>query len=313
MVELIGAPFDLCGHTPGSRLGPSALRFANIAETIRVVDPELFDGGDIDVCLTPRKSDQVKFFTPFLKTSKKLQARVKASLESGKLPIMLGGDHGLAMASVSAALQHFGPKVAVLWIDAHADMNTPDTSPSGNVHGMPVAGLMGDRSEGVYESQWNDLLSALGPIKLKPEHTAWFGLRDVDPGERDRVRKLGRSLPITMHDIDRSSVMAQMQRFDEWMQRSDATHLWISFDVDVLDPILAPGTGTAVRGGLTYREGHLVAEILHELMAAKDCPYKLAGVDMVETNPLCDHNNETAKVAVEWLASLFGKTILGVR
>lgn len=312
MVELIGAPFDLCGHTPGSRLGPSALRFANIAETLKAVVPDVVDNGDIDVSILESKQDKVKCFTPLLATTKALQERVMHSLAEGRTPIMLGGDHSLAMGSISAALKHFGPGLAVLWIDAHADMNTPDTSPSGNVHGMPVAALMGETSTGASEEQWGELLELLGPTKLKAEQAAWFGLRDVDPGERARVRKLDKSLPITMHDIDRGSIMGQMHRFDEWMKASGATHLWISFDVDVLDPILAPGTGTAVRGGLTYREGHLVAEILCELMGAPGCSYKLAGIDLVETNPLCDTNNETAKVTVEWLASLFGKTILGV-
>lgn len=306
VVELIGAPFDLCGHTPGSRLGPSALRFAKIDDS----SPGAIDGGDIAVCLTESKDDRLRHFTPFFRTTRTLQARVKESLSAGHTPVVLGGDHSLAMGSVSAALQHFKGKVAVLWIDAHADMNTPDTSPSGNLHGMPLAALMGIESG---EKQWGELLKALGPDRLRPEATAWFGLRDVDPGERARVRERDKSLAITMHDIDRRGVMAAIQRFNEWMPKSGASHLWISFDVDVLDPILAPGTGTAVRGGLSYREGHLVAELLYEALNAPGCPYELAGLDLVETNPLCDHNNETAKVAVEWVASLFGKTILGPR
>jgi len=272
---------------------------------------EVLESGDIAASLEPNLSDMLPNFTPFLKTAGALRAKVAEGLVQGRTPVVLGGDHSLAMASVSAAVQHFGDSLAVLWIDAHADLNTPDCSPSGNLHGMPLAALMGERYSGNGEAQWDRLLDFLGPKRLKPDNTAWFGLRDVDTGERRRLKKFPNSLPITMHDVDRYTVVGELERFQRWIGDRKATHLWISFDVDALDPILTPGTGTAVRGGLTYREGHLVAEILSEQLA-KD-GFQLAGVDLVETNPLCDNNNETAKVAVEWLASLFGKTILGVQ
>jgi arginase len=167
--------------------------------------------------------------------------------------------------------------------------------------------------EGRYDHDWRKLLDALGPGRLQWNRLAWFGLREVDPAERMLIPQHPEALAITMHDIDRHGIIGELERFDTWMRAQGARHLWISFDVDSLDPILAPGTGTAVRGGLTYREAHLTAEVLCEFMGREDCPYDLVGLDLVETNPLFDTNNETAKMAVEWIASLFGKTILGKR
>lgn len=222
---------------------------------------------------------------------------------------MLGGEHTLAAATVAAALKVSQGDLAVLWIDAHADMNTPGSSDTGNIHGMPVAALQGwpSGTEGVQDEEWRTWLDLLGPTRLLPERTAWYGLRDVDPTERPRLT----GLALSMHDVDRHGVDRTMRRFDGWMRNTGATNLWISFDVDSLDPILAPGTGTAVRGGLSYREAHLMAELIREHLDAPGCPYRLMGVDVVETNPLYDTENATAKMAVEWIASLFGKTILG--
>lgn len=206
--------------------------------------------------------------------------------------------------------------MCVLWIDAHADMNTPETSPSGNLHGMPVSALMGRPSGvgGLRDTQWSQLLSEIvSPHKLQPKNAAWFGLRDVDPGEQKAIHEAKGSFISTMYEIDRYGVVECLLRFDAWMRSNGSNALWISFDVDALDPFLAPGTGTAVRGGLTYREMHLLGEMLWELLNAPGCPYRLIGLDLVETNPLSDNNNVTAKTAVEWIASLFGKTILGPR
>jgi arginase len=181
------------------------------------------------------------------------------------------------------------------------------------MHGMPVAALWGLESgvTGIRDHQWRQILEIVGPDRLTQARTAWYGLRDVDPGERPHTAKPAFS--IGMDQIDRTSVVKTVDDFDAWMRKNDSTHLWISFDCDSLDPILAPGTGTAVRGGLTYREAHLVAELMFEKLHASDCPYKLAGVDIMEVNPLRDSTNMTALITVEWVASLFGKTILGKR
>jgi len=251
-------------------------------------------------------------FQPMLQCVGELREKVLESLEGGRVPVVLGGDHSLGMAGVSAALQCFQGDLGLLWIDAHADINTPGSSDSGNVHGMPVAALAGLPSdcEGQVDLEWHELSDVLGrDYRLDLEATIWYGLRDVDPTERSRLA----GCPITMHDIDRHGVQAMVSRIDEWYIQSGVRQIWISFDVDALDPILAPGTGTGVRGGLTYREAHLTAELIREALDARCCPYRLVGVDIVETNPLYDSRNETAKVSVEWLASLFGKTILGTR
>ena len=241
-----------------------------------------------------------------------LRRLVGESFESGAIPIVMGGEHAISMGGVSAALEHH-PNVALLWIDAHADVNTPVSSPSGNLHGMPIAALWGLPSglTGSKDEEWMQLVESVGPSRLVPNRTAWYGLREVDPGERPKVSPP--TFAAAMDEIDRHGVETSVNRFDKWMRSHRADSLWISFDCDALDPLLAPGTGTTVRGGLTYREAHLLAELLRELLDRPDCPYKLVGVDLVEVNPIRDTTNMTALVTVEWAASLFGKTILGKR
>ncbi|MBN9504307.1 MAG: hypothetical protein BGO01_03505 [Armatimonadetes bacterium 55-13] len=314
MIDIIGVPFDLCGKRLGSRLGPAALRLAGLNQVLHDLHVEVNDMGDLDSGVESTQPGGLRNFEPLLGCLKELKARVRESLQSHSIPVVLGGDHSLPIASVAAALEVYEGDIALLWIDAHADLNTPGTSSTGNIHGMPVAALQRLESGvgGVADVQWSQLLSSVVPHQaLSPERCAWYGLRDVDPLEGLRIRQTPGDLAITMHDVDRRGVVETIAWFDQWMKESGARHLWISFDVDALDPILAPGTGTAVRGGLSYRESHLVAELLRECLDARDCPYRLIGLDLVETNPLFDSNNETAKMAVEWVGSLFGKTILG--
>lgn len=311
MIEIIGAPFDLCGMRLGSRLGPAAIRLAGVMESLRAIDHEVVDLGDIAVDLNPEDHGGMRNFRPLLESVRHLRAATLDSLSRGHLPLMLGGEHTLSVATVSAALEHFGGDLAVLWIDAHADINTPGSSETGNIHGMPLSALCGEPSgsAGATDEDWNQLQSVLGATKLNPKNIAWYGLRDVDMAEREKLD----GLPITMHDIDRYGIERTVQQFDAYVRALGVKHLWVSFDVDAMDPILAPGTGTAVRGGLTYRESHLLAEMIHEQLEATDCPYRLVGVDFVETNPIHDSHNQTATVGIEWAASLFGKTIAGKR
>ncbi len=312
MIDLIGAPFDLCGLTPGSRLGPATLRLEGIEEALVGLGLDVADSGDAMVLPPETAEGGLRNFGPLLSCLTEVQQKTEDSLQRGRLPLVMGGDHTIALGGISAALGQFDGSLAVLWIDAHADLNTPSCSGSGNVHGMPLAALMQLSSgcSGLQDAQWNELVRRLGPKALGPERIAWLGLRDVDRGERDQISLMPSAFAATMHDIDRQGIVRLIERFDAWMRGTTARKLWISFDVDALDPVLAPGTGTAVRGGLTYREGHLLAEMLRELLDNTECPYSLAGVDVVEVNPAQDINNETAKVAVEWVASLFGKTIL---
>jgi arginase len=281
-------------------------------EALESLDYSVNDCGDV---FSPPESTEeggLRNFRPLLKCVSQLRSTVLESLREDRIPIVLGGEHTLAMSGVSAALQHFEGDLGLLWIDAHADINTPGSTNSGNVHGMPVAALAGMSSDtdGKPNEEWEELLTVLGSgPRLDLEATVWYGLRDVDPAERNRLA----GLPITMHQIDRYGVGSVVSMIDEWYRKSGVRQLWISFDVDALDPILAPGTGTGVRGGLTYREAHLTAELIRESLDERVCPYRLVGVDVVETNPLYDSRNQTAKMSVEWLSSLFGKTILGKR
>ncbi len=302
MIEVIGVPFDDGGRRKGSRLGPIAARLEGLFEGFERIGKRANDLGD----LTPISSaDYWENAEQSYFNTKKI---VNASIESGNTPLVIGGDHSNAIGSIAGALQKYGDKLAVLWIDAHMDLNTPETSPSGNVHGMCLAALCGLESK---TKGWTKMVDEIvGSKKLDPKNLAWIGLRDVDPGEVANMRLLDGCLATTMHDIDAKGLRVVLDEVHNHFVKNGAKALWVSFDVDSLDPIHAPGTGTAVRGGLTYREGHYLAELIHLNVSKESAPYKLAGLDVVEVNPLIDHNNETAKVAVEWILSLFGKTIL---
>ena len=314
MIELIGVPFDLTGKWKGSRLGPDALRLGGIADTLRDLGERVVDLGDLTRYREESVEGAIRNFRPLAACVTALRRVVKTSLENEAIPIVMGGEHAVSLGGIAAALEHF-EDVALLWIDAHADVNSPATSPSGNLHGMPIAALWGMESglEGVRDEQWKQLLEIVGPNRLKSGCTGWYGLREVDPGERQHIAENGCNYVVPMDRIDRLGVIETVRMFDDWMRQCGCKHLWISFDVDSLDPLLAPGTGTAVRGGITYREAHLVAELIREHLDAKDCPYRLVGVDLMEVNPIRDTTNMTALVTIEWVASLFGKTIMGKR
>jgi arginase len=314
-MQVIGVPFDECGKRSGSRLGPEAVRLAGLHETMESIGiPIPFDK---DICIESSENllDGLKNFVPALSCVRSLKETVVASLKTGDTPLVIGGDHFTVVGSIAGALEVYGSDLAVIWIDAHADLNTPGSSPSGNLHGMPFAALLGAESgvTGLQDTQWRTLVCDLIKVHLRPDHSAWFGLRELDAGEQGRLRTLPGRFVSTMHDIDRRGILTCLEEFDTWLRATGVKHLWISFDVDVLDPLLAPGTGTAVRGGLSYREMHVFGEVLHEMLSDPACPYKLVGLDLVEINPLTDTNNVTALTAVEWIASLFGKRILGPR
>ncbi|MCB8933608.1 MAG: arginase [Chthonomonadaceae bacterium] len=313
VIDLIGAPLDHCGKRRGTRLGPAALRLAGLTDVLRAQGIDVADLGDLPVGNEATVRGGLRNYEPALAFLKTLKERVAASLEKGRCPLVVGGDHALAMGSVAAAFEQYGDDLAVLWIDAHADLNTPGSSPSGNLHGMPLSLLSGMASgtDGLADVQWRGLKDALARGgSLRPNRLAWLGLREVDDGEKAILRSWHGAFSSTMQDIDRGGLVATMTRLDFWLRETGAKALWVSFDVDSLDPVLAPGTGTAVRGGLTYRESHLCAELLREQLDRSDAGYRLVGLDLVETNPLFDTNNQTATTAVEWIASLFGKTIL---
>lgn len=324
VIHIHGAPFDYCGYRVGSRMGPGAVRLAGLAKTLEDIGVPATDCGDVAVGPERTEDGGIKNMAAAIPVFGQLRDRVASSIQEGATPLVIGGDHSLAIGSISGALQAVDGNLAVLWIDAHVDLNTPDSSPSGNLHGMVLGALLGLPFDGArlprpysphtVEDEWTRLgYEIVGPKKLSISRTGWYAVRDVDEGEKRTLRRLESEYMATMYDIDRHGAVAMVEKLDGWLRNSGAQKLWISFDVDALDPILAPGTGTAVRGGLSYREMHVIGEMLSEMLSAPGCPYKLAGLDLVEINPLFDTNNETARTAVEWIASLFGKTILGSR
>lgn len=311
MIEVIGAPFDLCGGKPGSRLGPIAMRLEGLVPGLQSIGQEVIDTGAVTNVDGNDPENTVERYQLANQVYSEIQDRVHLAVSRSHVPIVVGGDHSISIGSISGALRHFGDGLAVLWIDAHMDLNTPETSPSGNLHGMPLAALTGFQSDvgGELGQQWRVILDDIvRGHHLAKDRIAWLGLRDVDAGEVANLNTLGGGFTMTMQDVDTLGVDGAMSDIDSYLRKNDVKALWVSFDADSLDPIYAPGTGTAVRGGFTYREGHLIAETLYRW--SQDAPYKIVGLDVVEVNPLIDRNNETANVAMEWTLSFFGKSIL---
>lgn len=306
-VDLIGVPFGLGGKRHGAQLGPAALRLAGLEAAIRPFVREVRDKGDVSVktATVDGTKGSIGHFPAVFSNLRNVKEAVGASLSDGALPFVLGGDHSLSIGSVSAAVTKYGDELGILWIDAHVDYNTPDTSPSGNLHGMPVAAICGFDCP---SSQWQEIRKdILEEHYVNPNNVVWFGLREPDHAEAERLLLGDPSRGVTMYEIDRFGLAPMIEHSFETLASAGVKKLWVSFDVDTLDPVLAPGTGTEVRGGLSYREMHLLAEMLHERLGAD---FQLAGVDVVEVNPILDRNNETAKMAVEWLTSLLGKRIM---
>jgi arginase len=310
VIEIHGAPFDLGGARQGSRLGPDALRLAGLAHTLfQDLDLQGEDRGDITVDLSAEPGSGLPYARAVSQGLVKLKKITAEVLARGNFPIMLGGEHSMSAGPLSAMVDHYGDELGILWIDAHADINTPDLSETQNIHGMPLALLCGLESgvSGELDKDWRLLQDSVVQKRLNPANIAWFGLRDVDDGERSRARQ---GCAVTMHDIDRDGVLGSWQRIHNYFVSRGCKSLYVSLDVDAMDPILAPGTGTAVRGGLSYREAHFLAELIYSSLSTSGAPYRLVGLDVVEVSPIHDSNNQTAIVATEWVASLFGKSIL---
>lgn len=296
-IRLIGAPLDLGAGRRGVDMGPTALRIAGLSETLRGMGYAVTDAGNLPVPQREtllEKDRNRRFAGPIGELCRRLSGSVTEALHMGATPLVLGGDHSLTMGSAAAAAafaQAQGGRLGVLWLDAHGDMNTPDTTPSGNVHGMALAQLLGrfrDRS--------------LGPSGIvEGPDVALLGVRDLDDAEGPAILDAGVRVA-TMRDIDRQGLENVVkEHVGALLQR--CTHLHVSFDVDFVDPDIAPGVGTPVRGGPTYRDAHLVMELLADTGA-------VLSVDVVEVNPVLDHGNRTAELAVDLLASLFGRKIL---
>jgi len=296
---ILGVPLDLGSGRRGTDMGPSAVRLANLAPRLEGLGFLTRDLGYLAVAAPETRQpgdERLRFGREIQRTCLRLRDRVKAALDAGMFPIILGGDHSVAMGSVAGSAHHLqerGGALGCLWIDAHADVNTPETSPSGNVHGMPLAVLLG---------LGDPMLLEIGrhtPV-LSPRHTALLGLRSVDEGERKRLRDLG-LLVFTMRELDERGVSACVREAIARVTTGTAG-FHLSLDMDALDPEEAPGVATPVPGGLTYREAHLACELVADSR-------KLVSMDVVEVNPILDEHNRTAEIAVQLILSAMGKRI----
>jgi arginase len=299
-VHIIGVPLDLGGGRRGVDMGPSAFRIAGLGERIAALGHPVVDRGDLEVPIpeTRHSGDPSKKYIDEIATvCGTLFDTARTSLAAGALPLVLGGDHSLAAGSVAATAAHLrerGESFGLIWVDAHGDMNTPASSGSGNVHGMPLAALLGSEPAE---------LSGLGGFspKIDPEHVVLIGVRNLDDVEKQRVRD-SRIHVYTMKDIDRSGIAAVIEQAIG-LAGAGTAGLHVSFDLDVCDPSIAPGVGTPVKGGLDYREAHMVMEVLAD-------SGRLLALDMVEVNPTLDVRNSTAELGTELVLSALGMKIL---
>ncbi len=299
-VAVIGAPLDLGAGRRGVDMGPSAVRVANLQGRLASIGYEVEDLGNVGVEQAesvPGGPENAKYLPQIAATCSQLADAVERVLEQGSFPIVIGGDHSVAIGTVSGISSFFRKKqrgIGLIWVDAHADMNTPETSPSGNVHGMPLACIIGMGPRELSE------LGGFAP-KVDPKNVALVGIREVDQLEKPHVQRSG-VRAFTMRDVDERGMRAVMEDAIRIASAgTDGIHL--SFDMDSVDPAEAPGVGTPVRGGITYREAHLAMEILC------DCD-SLMSMEVVEVNPVIDTGNRTAQLAVELMMSALGKRIL---
>jgi arginase len=299
-LTLIGVPLDLGAGRRGVDMGPSALRVAEVDRKIRELGYQVEDAGDLDVEIqeTHDPGDpRLKYLAEIQDTCERLRDRVGRVLQEGRMPVVLGGDHSVAMGTIAGLSRFFRErreKLGLVWFDAHADSNTAESSPSGNIHGMPLAVAMGLGAPGLVS------LAGAAPM-VDGARAAAVGLRDLDAAERDNVRAAGLGA-FTMRDIDERGMRGVME---EAIKRasSGTAGIHVSFDLDAMDPDYAPGVGTPVPGGLSFREAHLAMEMLAD-------SGKVVSAELVEVNPILDHRNQTARLGVELLASLLGKKIL---
>ena len=300
-VTFIGVPLDLGAGRRGVDMGPSAIRGAELHGRVRELGYEVADHGDIEVQIAETRDPgdpKLKYLKEIRDTCVALRDTVVSVLGAGRLPIILGGDHSLAMGSIAGASRFFREtqkqRVGLVWFDAHGDMNTPDTSPSGNIHGMPLAAALGLGERSLVELAGEDPM-------VDGSRAAVVGLRDVDPAERHNIKETGIGA-YTMRDIDERGMRHVME---EAIKRASTgtAGIHVSFDVDGIDPDFAPGVGTPSPGGISYREAHLAMEMLADTG-------RVISAEFVEVNPILDHRNNTAKLAVGLLASLLGKKIL---
>jgi len=296
-ISIIGAPSDYGQQRRGVDMGPSAIRYADVAERLESLGYNIKDEGDILV----KREDSItelgtnlKNLKEVVKVCTQLSNKVKEVINQGRFPLVLGGDHSIAIGTIAGLATHYN-NLGVIWYDAHADLNTPETSPSGNIHGMPLAVCIGLGDERLVKIGG---LSA----KIKPENIIIIGARSVDPGERELIKKNGIRV-YTMHEIDRMGMTRVMEDTIAYLKERQVDGVHLSLDLDGLDPLYTPGVGTPVPGGITYRESHLAMEMLEEEEI-------ITSAEFVEVNPILDERNRTADVAVALMGSLLGEKLV---
>ncbi|MCL6548632.1 MAG: arginase [Alicyclobacillus sp.] len=295
-IRIIGVPSDVGQSRRGVDMGPSAIRYAGLQERLERLGHRVQDLGNVEVP-TPEMHTvihpKLKYLQEVLRMCEGIREAVETTASQGFIPVILGGDHSISIGTL-AAMAKVQPDLGVIWFDAHGDMNTDETTPSGNIHGMPLAASLGFGHP--------DLVSFAGfAPKLQPERVALVCARSIDTGEARIIREAGIRV-FTMAEIDRRGMGPVMEDAIEIAGRGGGG-IHLSLDLDALDPMFAPGVGTPVNGGVTYREGHLAMELL----AASG---QVVSVDVVEVNPILDEHNRTGRMAAELLESLFGKTVL---
>ena len=299
-ISIIGFPMDLGSGRRGVDMGPSALRIAGLETKLEQLGYKVEDTGDIDIEIMERQklnNPKLRYLNEILKTSKVLASRVEKVLEQNKFPLCIGGDHSMAIGTI-AGISSYCKKnkltLGVIWIDAHTDMNTDETTPSGNIHGMPLAASMGLGN--------SELVNFYGfSPKLKPENCAIIAARSIDIEERKIIKKLNPTV-YTMSDVDKLGIHRIISRvLKQFKEKVD--HIHVSFDVDSVDPNFAPGVGTPVPGGINYREAHLLMEAIAEC----GC---MSSLEIAEVNPILDVHNSSAVFAADLVASSMGQRIL---
>jgi arginase len=300
VIHVHGVPLDLGGGRRGVDMGPSAVRIAGLGERLASIGCVVVDKGDLAAPIPEtqvERDPKKKYIRDIARVCQKLYQQVYETLAEGALPIVLGGDHSLAAGSVGASADYAvaqGGNLGLLWVDAHGDMNTPATTTSGNVHGMPLAALLGREPAELAR------IGARSP-KVRPETTVLIGIRNLDALEKDRILD-AKVHVFTMKDIDRHGIAVIMKRA-LGLASKGTSGIHVSFDLDVCDPAIAPGVGTPVKGGLDYREAQLVMEMVSD-------SGRLVGLDLVEVNPILDSQNQTAILATELALSALGQRIL---
>lgn len=296
-ISIIGVPSDYGQHRRGVDMGPSAIRYAGVIERLEKLGYEVEDTGDISISkerFNYKQNPKLLNYKEVIEICKQLSNKVEEAVRNKSFPLVLGGDHSIAIGTLAGLATHY-KNLGVIWYDAHADLNTQHTSPSGNIHGMPLAVSIGLGDEGLVN------INQFSP-KIKPENIVIIGARSIDEGEKILIKEKGIKI-YTMHEIDRLGMTKVIEETIQYLKDRQVDGVHLSLDLDALDPLYTPGVGTPVPGGISYRESHLAMEMLEE-------EGFITSAEFVEVNPILDERNKTADVAVALMGSLLGEKLL---